>query len=138
MNTKTILGIVAVLAVVGAAIVFLGKPSQPPSQPVQSESPAAGSTTTQGTASVALTSSGFGPQSLTVKVGTKVVWTNQSGTAATVNSASHPTHLAYQPLNLGSFGNGDTLSLVFDKPGTYKYHNHLNAAQTGAVVVEAN
>lgn len=138
MDPKTILGIVAILAVVGAAIVFLGKPSQPPSQPAQSESPAAGSTVTQGTESVGLISSGFRPQSLKVKVGTKVVWTNRSGTAASVNSASHPTHLVYPPLNLGSFGNGDTLSLVFDKPGTYKYHNHLNAGQTGAVVVEAN
>ncbi len=138
MNTKVILGLVAVLAVVGAvAIVFLGKPSRQPSQPAQSGSPApAGSTTTQATESVTLTSSGFAPQSLTVKVGTKVVWTNQNGTAAAVNSASHPTHLVYPPLNLGNFGNGDTLSLVFDKPGTYKYHNHLNASQIGVVVVE--
>lgn len=137
MNTKTILGPVAVLAVV-AVVVLIGKSGknlyQPPAQP-KSSAPA-GSTTTQGTGSVALTSSGFGPQSLTVKAGTKVVWTNQSGTAAAVNSANHPTHLVYPRLNLGSFGNGDTLSLVFDQPGTYKYHNHLNASQTGVVVVE--
>lgn len=137
MNTKIILGATAVLAV-AAVIVFVGKPGknlyQPPTQP---ESPIpAGSATAPETKSVALTSSGFGPQSLTVKVGTKVVWTNRSGTAATVNSASHPTHLVYPLLNLGNFGNGDTLSLVFDKPGTYKYHNHLNAGQTGMVVVE--
>ena len=145
MNTKVILGIVAVLVVVGVGIVFLGKsgknpyqsPPQPVVQPTQSESStSAESTTTQTTASVTLTASGFAPQSLTVKVGTKVVWTNNSGGAATVNSAVHPTHLVYPSLNLGSFGNGETLSLVFDQPDTYKYHNHLDASQTGVVVVE--
>ncbi|MBI2310097.1 cupredoxin domain-containing protein [Candidatus Collierbacteria bacterium] len=137
MNTKTILGIVAVLAVV-AVVVFVGKSGknlyQSPTQP-KSSTPA-GSTTVQTTESVTLTSSGFEPQSLTVKVGTKMVWTNQSGTVAAVNSASHPTHLVYPLLNLGNFGNGETLALVFDQPGTYKYHNHLNASQTGVVVVE--
>ena len=84
---------------------------------------------------VTLTSSGFTPQSITVKAGTKVTWTNNSGTTATVDSAAHPTHLVYPLLNLGNFVSGETLSLVFDQPGTYKYHNHLDASQTGVVVV---
>jgi len=87
-------------------------------------------------ARVTLTKSGFSPQIVTVKAGTKVTWTNQSGGAATVNSSVHPTHKDYLPLNLGEFGNGEALSLVFDKPGTYKYHNHLNASQFGTVIVE--
>lgn len=134
MNIKVILGIVAVLAVVGVGIVFLGKSGK---NSYQSESSTpAGSAITPQTVGVTLTSSGFAPQSLTVKAGTKVVWTNNSGVSATVNSAVHPTHLVYPPLNLESFGNGETLSLVFDRPGTYKYHNHLDASQTGVVVVE--
>ena len=119
MNTKVILGLVAVLAVVGAAVIFLGQNKQASLQ----------------TDSVTLTSSGFTPQSITVKAGTKVAWTNNSGTTATIDSAVHPTHLAYPPLNLGSFASGETLSLAFDQPGTYKYHNHLDASQTGVVVV---
>ncbi len=87
------------------------------------------------TNSVTLTASGFTPQSITVKAGTTVIWTNNSGATATVSSDNHPTHLVYPPLNLGSFGNSETLLLVFDQPGTYKYHNHLNASQTGVVVV---
>lgn len=146
MNTKTILGIVAVLAVVGVGIVFLGRsgknpypsPPQPAAQPTQSATSTPSSLTapSQKTVGVVLTASGFAPQNLTVKVGTKVIWTNNSGASATVNSAVHPIHSVYPPLNLGSFGNGETLSLVFDRPGTYKYHNHLNASQTGVVVVE--
>lgn len=119
MNTKVIFGLVAVLVVVGAAVTFLGQNKQASSQ----------------TNNVTLTSSGFTPQSITVKVGTKVTWTNNSGTTATVDSAAHPTHLVYPLLNLGNFVSGETLSLVFDQPGTYKYHNHLDASQTGVVVV---
>jgi len=128
MNTKTILGMVTVLVVVGMGIVFLGKSGK--------SSIPAKSITSQVTASVVLATSGFVPQNLTVKVGTTVTWTNNSGATATVDSASHPTHLVYPSLNLGSFGNGETLSLVFDRPGTYKYHNHLDASQNGTVVVE--
>lgn len=85
---------------------------------------------------VVLTKEGFSPKSITVKTGTEVVWLNNSGETATVNSSAHPTHLDYAPLNLGDFENGESLSLIFDTPGTYKYHNHLNASQTGEVIVE--
>jgi len=69
-------------------------------------------------------------------VGTKVVWIKKSGAVATVNSADHPTHLVYPPINMGEFKDGTSVQLVFDKPGTYKYHNHLIPSQTGTVVVE--
>lgn len=86
--------------------------------------------------SIMLTSSGFNPSSVTIKAGTKLVWTNDSGAKATVDSDPHPIHTDYPPLNLGSFDDGNTLELTFDKPGTYHYHNHFNAAQRGTVVVE--
>ncbi len=85
---------------------------------------------------VTLTANGFSPSPLTVKAGTSVTFMNKSGSKATVNSAPHPVHTAYPPLNLGSFTDGGTLSLKFDKPGTYSYHNHLNPSQTGQVVVQ--
>lgn len=87
-------------------------------------------------AAVTLTATGFNPQIITVKVGTKVAWTNKSGENATVNSAPHPTHTAYPPLNLGTFVDGAIVSLVFDKAGSYGYHNHLDASQKGTVIVE--
>lgn len=89
--------------------------------------------TSEGT--VTLTADGFSPATLTVKVGTKVTWSNQSGVDAIVNSSPHPTHTDYPPLNLGSLPNGGIFSLIFDKPGTYKYHNHLKPSQFGTIVV---
>lgn len=85
---------------------------------------------------ITLSANGFSPNSLTVKAGTKVTWVNQSSANATVNSDPHPIHTAYPPLNLGSFPSGGTLSLTFDKPGTYGYHNHLNPGQTGTIIVQ--
>ncbi len=85
---------------------------------------------------VTLTANGFSPTSLTIKAGQTVTWVNKSGEAATINSAPHPVHTSYPPLNLGNFPDGGTLSLTFDKPGTYGYHNHLNPSEQGTIIVE--
>lgn len=85
---------------------------------------------------VNVTATGFDPKTVNVKVGTKVTWVNKSGGMANVNSAVHPTHLVYPPLNLGNFADGASVSLVFKDKGTFKYHNHLDPSQNGMVVVE--
>lgn len=85
---------------------------------------------------ITLTASGFSPETLTIKAGDKVTWANKSGADAAVNSNPHPVHTDYPPLNLGSFKDGENLSLTFDQAGTYGYHNHLNPSQTGTIVVE--
>ena len=85
---------------------------------------------------VTLTETGFSPETVTIKAGQKVTWNNKSGAAATVNSDIHPTHALYPPLNLNEFSNGESLELVFDKPGTYTYHDHLHPDRRGTVVVK--
>lgn len=84
---------------------------------------------------VVLTASGFVPKVLTIHAGDTVTWMNNSGVQATVNSDPHPLHTAYPPLNLGEFNDGDILILTFPKPGRYSYHNHLDATQTGTILV---
>ncbi len=135
MNKYLLLG-VAVLIVI-AGWVFLGnkastnKTKTSPA-PTISASPTASSLQTM----VNLTKTGFDPITLKVKVGNKVTWTNKSGAMATVNSDAHPTHTLWPFLNLGNFDDGMSVSVTFDKTGTYTYHNHLNPSQTGTVVVE--
>lgn len=85
---------------------------------------------------ISLSSHGFSPASLTIKVGEKVTWTNEDNGPSTVNSDPHPAHTNYPPLNLGKFNDGEELSLTFDKPGTYGYHNHLNPSQKGTIIVQ--
>lgn len=110
---------------------------QPTSQQQASPATSQASTTAQQSQNtVTLTANGFSPATLTIKAGQKVTWINKSGEEATVNSDPHPTHTAYPPLNLGSFPDGGTLSLTFDKAGKYGYHNHLNPSARGTIVVE--
>ena len=85
---------------------------------------------------VRLTSSGFEPKSLEIDKETRVAWINASGEKATVSSNDHPTHAKYFPLNLGEFENDSSVQLIFEKEGTYEYHNHLKPQQTGTIVVK--
>lgn len=125
---------IAVIVIVGAFLLIgTKKPTtetkSKPAAEIQNPTPKQSVTVTVG-------KSGFDPQTITIKPGTRVVWENASGGTVTVNSALHPTHSIYPPLNLGTFGDGASVQLVFDKSGTYKYHNHLDASQTGTIIVE--
>lgn len=86
--------------------------------------------------SVTYSASGFEPQDLTIKAGGTVVWTNQSEAKMDVASSPHPAHTDYPALNLGIAKTNESKSLSFLVPGTYKYHNHLNASHYGRVIVE--
>lgn len=97
---------------------------------------AANDSATEDVTTVTLTDEGFSPQEITIKAGSKVVWKNNSGDTATVDSSVHPTHRDHRELNLGNFEDGEEHSLVFEEPGTYRYHDHLNASRFGTVVVE--
>lgn len=133
MNSKLLLGIGVIILVV-AAILALGgnvnKTQAPQSQsaPQQNEPPQ--------TVNVSVESSGFSPATLTVKAGSKVEWVNNSGSDISINSDEHPTHQLYPELNLGHIPNGSSTSLVFNKPGTYTYHDHYNPDRTGTVIME--
>lgn len=87
------------------------------------------------TQEIVLSNTGFTPKTVSVKKGTRVIWMNNSGGAATVNSDDHPTHTKFPFLNLGEFGPGSNLQVILDKPGTYTYHNHLQPTMTGTIIV---
>lgn len=140
MNTKLI-GIVGavVVLVVAVVIVVSTKSSAPAKTPATiNPSPTITQATEEKSSStdVTVTANGFEPKDITIKAGDKVTWTNESGTKVTVNSAVHPTHLLWPFLNLGSFEDGQSVSVVFEKAGEYKYHNHFSSSQVGSVTVE--
>lgn len=145
MNNKILIGVIIVVIIIGGAVVLLNNKAQTststnaPTSSTGSTNNQAGpsSTANQGQTTVTLTADdGFSPSTLTIKAGTKVTWVNNSGEDATINSNPHPTHTDYPPLNLGAFSNGQSLSLTFDKPGTYGYHNHFNPSQKGTIIVQ--
>jgi len=144
MNNKTLITIIAVLIIVVAVVMVSGKFGKKTTAPVSNttqtqQQPQAGKVTTinnEQIITITATNSGFDPETITIKSGTRVIWTSTSDGPVAIASADHPTHKVYPPLNLGSFEKGSSVQLVFDKPGTYKYHDHLNPENTGTVVVE--
>lgn len=85
---------------------------------------------------VRITTSGFSPSTVTVKVGTVVTWTNGSGDTARVSSDPHPTHTTLPGFDSTSLGGDETYTFTFTKVGTWGYHNHEDPAMTGTVIVQ--
>lgn len=119
------------------------KYTQPPQTPTYTTQPAVSPQATSAATTapaeknvVKITSSGFLPQNITIKTGESVRWVNDETLDHAVNSAVHPTHLLYPPLNLGLIKSGEEKSLEFPTAGTYKYHDHLNPSLTGSVTVQ--
>lgn len=134
MNNKFLLIIVLVVLLLGGFFLFSNRTNYNQNQTTQKQSTMPAKTV-EGK-DVTVTKNGFEPQTVTIKVGQRVVWNNKSGETVTVNSDNHPTHLLWPFLNLGRFDDKSSVSVVFDKSGKYTYHNHLNASQTGTVIVE--
>jgi plastocyanin len=86
----------------------------------------------------------FKPESVTVAVGTAVVWTNQTGVAHTTSSCTAAA-CPGAPANTGSntfsnpvaAANGSTASFTFTSAGTYTYYCmiHGYAAMHGKIIV---
>lgn len=102
------------------------------------KTPAASSSVTVAPAAVSITKTGFVPATISVKAGQAVIWTN-TDTAPHSIAAGSPvggTGLA----NLGSgqgLSQNDTYSYIFDKAGTYAYHDGTSQSGfSGTVLVK--
>jgi plastocyanin len=73
----------------------------------------------------------FGPQTLTVKAGTTVTWTNRDdiphGIAASKNDFAKSKAL----------DTDDSYSFTFTTPGTYQYFCYIHPHMVGTIVVQA-
>jgi plastocyanin len=73
----------------------------------------------------------YGPATLTVAAGTKVVWTNDDADPHTVTSETDPKLLKSPPLDTG-----ESFAFTFEKPGTYRYFCSLHPHMQGVIVVQ--
>jgi plastocyanin len=69
---------------------------------------------------------GFDPGSITVKAGQTVTWLNLTTSAHSVVSDTPA-----QPFDSGGIGDGQTFSVTFQTPGTYKYHSSTEPIYSG-------
>lgn len=141
--SKNVVIVAAVIVVLAVGGWFLTRPKQTIAPevtqtptPTVSESGQASPSAVMTQSLVTISGAGFLPKSITIKAGESVNWKNTDSENHIVNSAPHPTHTAYPPLNLGLIKPGEEKSLVFKAAGTYKYHDHLNPSLTGSITVE--
>jgi plastocyanin len=73
----------------------------------------------------------FNPQQITVKSGTRVVWTNNDDIPHTVTSKTGI-------FKSKALDTEDKFSFTFTTPGTYSYFCALHPHMTGSIVVEAS
>ncbi|MGC8634419.1 MAG: cupredoxin domain-containing protein [Candidatus Limnocylindrales bacterium] len=117
-------------AVPSPAATPAARPTMPPTaRPTTPPRPATTPPATGAQAAVSISNFAFVPATITVKVGTRVTWTNrQTGIQHTVTADN------------GSFGSGDlstgsSFSYVFTRAGTYAYHCAIHPFMTGRVIV---
>ncbi len=88
---------------------------------------------------VHVTDEGFEPRSLEVLAGDTVVFENAGREAHWPASDDHPMHTVYPEFDpLRPVEPGTEWSFTFDKPGTWKYHDHQGPNLKGEVVVREN
>lgn len=159
MNRNALIGVIAVVLVLGAVYLSTTNTSAPV---VDNNSDLAGGTQLAGTpavndtpdtplnletVTVTYTDQGFQPKTVNVKKGTKVTFVNESSKNMWVGVDEHPAHMNYAgtprqdhcPDTAGTAfdqcATGTTYSFTFQKTGTWDYHNHVAATDEGTVVV---
>jgi len=78
----------------------------------------------------------FSSSASTMKAGGKVKVVNQSNVVLDFDSDPHPVHTNNTELNVGDIEPGQSKTFTIAKTGTWGYHNHLNARQSGSITVE--
>jgi plastocyanin len=79
--------------------------------------------------SVFIANFAFSPATLTVKIGTKVVWTNH-------DTVTHTVTADKGAFNSGPLAPGSTFSFPFTKAGTYSYHCNIHPSMMASIVVQ--
>ena len=82
-------------------------------------------------ASIRIGNFAFSPQTLTVPVGTRLVWTKDDDAPHTVKGVDKGSPIASPPLDTG-----DKYTLVISQPGTYRYFCTLHPVMVGTIVVQ--
>lgn len=157
MKTSTVVWIVAIAIVLGLGwYVYRSKsPDLAPSQNVAADdsrlsgaaAAPSGEESAPLSAAVVYGPNGFSPSTVTIAKGGAVTFKNEGAGKMWVAADLHPTHEEYDgtsknqhcPDTVGTAFDqcsvGASYSFMFGKTGTWHYHNHVNASDTGTVIV---
>jgi len=82
------------------------------------------------------TDRGFVPETVVIDAGTTVVFTNETERDSWPASDSHPTHQLLPEFDPKTpRAPGTNWSFTFERPGVWEFHDHLDSAFTGRIVV---
>ncbi|MHC4092247.1 MAG: cupredoxin domain-containing protein [Planctomycetota bacterium] len=99
-------------------------------------SPSAGGNADVARYEIGYSGADFEPRRLQVKPGSHVVFINRSSDYVWPASNIHPTHEIYPGFDSKmGLEPGQSWSFVFDRPGEWRFHNHLQPSQGGIIVV---
>jgi hypothetical protein len=91
-------------------------------------------------ATITILNTGTTPKVVTVPVGSRVNFANQSGLNIEISSDPHPIHTDCPPLNIGALRNGQTGQTgVLNIARTCQYHDHgrpEDARWQGSIVIQ--
>jgi plastocyanin len=89
-------------------------------------------------ATVGITTDGFVPQTIRIKKGSMITWTNNDAQAHQTASDPYPTNDAQTVINSKeALSRGDSYTATFENTGTFTYHDEMNPTGfKGTIVVE--
>lgn len=127
MNNKILIGVVLVVVVVGGIIYFTQTQNQPNQQSPSTQQPTTPLQNNVEANSITIQNFAFNPDTLTIKQGTQVTWTNQDSTTHKIKSDT---------FNSGDLNKGDTFEFTFNTKGSFNYSCSIHPSMTGKIVVE--
>lgn len=117
-----------------ARFVKTGKPL--PASMTEADMPAMNMPGMKAMVKVRYTDKGFVPAKIEVKVGDMVEFINESSVDMWVASVPHPAHTKLPSFDqFRIYKKGAIYRYVFNKKGTWEYHDHINPSTGGVVIV---
>lgn len=87
---------------------------------------------------IILTETGFVPERIVIRVGDKIVFTTRTNRPFWPASSLHPTHEIYPEFDAKTpIKPDESYEFIFNKPGSWGYHDHIASHYTGTVYVLA-
>lgn len=122
-------GVVLLFTAASVIFVYLKKSNQQQDNTQQTSAPIAER------AEVAITDDGFMPGVLRVKTGTSIVWTNVSSKPRHIAADPYPEKASLPELDSNVLAKHQEFVMVFNTPGTYRYHDFLSPTTVGTIIV---
>lgn len=127
MDKKIIIGIIVVI-VVGISLFYLTQNKYQPNNPqTVTQQPTQQPQNAVEANTVTIANFAFNPNTLTVKVGTKVTWINQD---------SVPHRIKSDTFNSADLNQDDKFEFTFNNQGSFDYICGIHPSMTGKIVVE--